>query len=94
MTIGPATYEPGWKWSEHVGKSTGAKSRAVEHIGMVASGRATSAMDDGRVIEMKAGDISISRLAMTAGWWEMSRMSPCISWAPNSMRRRNEEIKN
>ena len=24
MTIGRATYEPGWKWSEHVGPSVGA----------------------------------------------------------------------
>ena len=57
MTIGRATYEPGWKWSVHVGKMTGAKSCEVEHVGMVISGRATAAMDDGRVIEMKAGDI-------------------------------------
>jgi quercetin dioxygenase-like cupin family protein len=57
MTIGRATYQPGWKWSLHVGKATGAKSCMVEHVGMVVSGRATAAMDDGRVIEMKAGDI-------------------------------------
>jgi quercetin dioxygenase-like cupin family protein len=57
MTIGRATYEPGWKWSEHVGKASGATSCAVEHVGMVVSGCATAAMDDGRVIEMKAGDI-------------------------------------
>src|SRR6202162_2330860 len=57
MTLGRATYEPGWKWSEHVGRATGAKSCAVEHVGMVVSGRATAAMDDGRVIEMKAGDV-------------------------------------
>jgi quercetin dioxygenase-like cupin family protein len=57
MTIGRATYEPGWKWSEHVGRATGAKSCAVEHVGMVLSGCATAAMDDGRVIEMKAGDV-------------------------------------
>lgn len=57
MTIGRATYEPGWKWSEHVGRATGAKSCLVEHVGMVVSGRATAAMDDGRVIEMKAGDV-------------------------------------
>ena len=55
MTIGRATYEPGWKWSTHVGK--GAKSCMVEHVGMVVSGCATAAMDDGRVIEMKAGDV-------------------------------------
>ncbi len=57
MTIGRATYQPGWKWSEHVGKAGGAKSCNVEHMGMVVSGRATAAMDDGQVIEMKAGDV-------------------------------------
>ncbi|HET9408292.1 MAG TPA: cupin domain-containing protein [Candidatus Sulfotelmatobacter sp.] len=57
MTIGRATYEPGWKWSQHVGKATGAKSCAVEHVGMVVAGRATAAMDDGRVFEMKPGDL-------------------------------------
>lgn len=57
MTIGRATYEPGWKWSVHVGPAVGAKSCAVEHVGVVLRGRATAAMDDGRVIEMKAGDV-------------------------------------
>ena len=45
MTIGRATYQPGWKWSEHVGKAAGAKVCMVEHVGMVVSGRATAAMD-------------------------------------------------
>jgi hypothetical protein len=57
MTIGRATYQPGWKWSEHVGPETGAKSCQVEHIGMVVSGCATAAMDNGEVIKMRAGDI-------------------------------------
>jgi quercetin dioxygenase-like cupin family protein len=57
MTIGRATYEPGWKWSVHVGAATGAKMCQVEHVGLVVSGRATAAMEDGRVIEMKAGDL-------------------------------------
>ena len=57
MTIGRATYEPGWKWSLHVGAETGATMCEVEHVGMVVSGRATAAMRDGRVIEMKAGDV-------------------------------------
>jgi hypothetical protein len=38
MTIGRATYEPGWKWSVHVGPAVGAKSCAVEHVGIVISG--------------------------------------------------------
>jgi len=57
MTIGRATYEPGWRWSVHVGAATGTKSCQVEHVGMVVSGCATAAMDDGRVIEMQAGDV-------------------------------------
>ena len=57
MTLGRASYQPGWKWSVHVGRALGKKSCDVEHVGLVVSGRATAAMDDGRVIEMKPGDI-------------------------------------
>jgi quercetin dioxygenase-like cupin family protein len=57
MTIGRATYEPGWRWSEHVGAASGQKSCQVEHVGMVVSGHATAAMNDGRVFEMGPGDI-------------------------------------
>ena len=57
MTIGRATYEPGWKWSEHVGKSMGLSSCSVGHVGMVVSGCATAAMNDGCVIEMRPGDV-------------------------------------
>ena len=57
MTIGRATYEPGWKWSEHVGPKVGAARCSVEHVGMVLSGSATAAFDDGTVIEMKAGEL-------------------------------------
>jgi quercetin dioxygenase-like cupin family protein len=57
MTIGRASYEPGWRWSVDVGARQGLKSCSVEHVGLVVSGRATAAMDDGRVIEMKAGDL-------------------------------------
>jgi len=57
MTIGRATYEPGWRWSEHVGSAMGATLCYVEHVGMVLSGCATAAMHDGRVIEMRAGNL-------------------------------------
>lgn len=57
MTIGRATYQPGWKWSVHVGASAGMASCQVEHVGMVLAGRATAAMDNGEVIEMRAGDM-------------------------------------
>jgi quercetin dioxygenase-like cupin family protein len=57
MTIGRATYEPGWKWSEHVGPGVGASRCHVEHVGLVLSGTATAAFDDGRVFELRAGDL-------------------------------------
>jgi quercetin dioxygenase-like cupin family protein len=57
MTIGRATYEPGWKWSEHVGPSMGAASCVVDHIGMVISGRAMVKMDDGTELKISAGDV-------------------------------------
>jgi quercetin dioxygenase-like cupin family protein len=57
MTLGRATYEPGWRWSEHVGRALGRTTCDVEHVGIVITGRATAAMDDGRVIELHAGDV-------------------------------------
>jgi len=57
MTIGRATYQPGWKWSVDVGAALGQSSCQVEHVGMVVTGCATAAMDNGDVIEMKPGDI-------------------------------------
>jgi hypothetical protein len=70
LTIGRATYEPGWKWSDHVGKAVGATRCFVEHVGMVVSGCATAAMDDGRVIEMRAGDLFLHTAgARQLGCW-------------------------
>ena len=57
MTIGRATYQPGWRWATDVGAAMGKTSCDVEHVGMVVSGCATAAMDDGSVIEMRAGDV-------------------------------------
>jgi quercetin dioxygenase-like cupin family protein len=57
QVIGRASYEPGWRWSEHVGPTVGAKRCAVEHVGLVLRGTATIAFDDGRVIELRAGEL-------------------------------------
>jgi mannose-6-phosphate isomerase-like protein (cupin superfamily) len=57
MTIGRASYDPGWKWSAHVGAATGATFCEVEHIGLVVSGCAACQMNDGRYYEMRAGDL-------------------------------------
>lgn len=57
MTIGRATYQPGWKWSTDVGPGVGEKYCTVEHVGMVVSGVATAAFADGTVTELTAGDL-------------------------------------
>lgn len=57
VTIGRATYEPGWKWSVHVGPGVGATRCHVEHVGLVVSGTATAAFDDGRVVALRAGEL-------------------------------------
>ena len=57
MVVGRATYQPGWKWSEHVGPGTGTALCEVEHVGMVVSGTAAVAFEDGRVVELHAGSL-------------------------------------
>lgn len=56
MTLGRATYEPGWRWSVHVGAATGQTSCQVEHVGLVLGGQAMAAMDDGTERVMRPGD--------------------------------------
>ena len=57
MTIGRATYQPGWKWSIDVGPNVGAARCNVEHLGMVVEGRATVEFADGKVWELTPGSL-------------------------------------
>jgi quercetin dioxygenase-like cupin family protein len=57
MTLGRASYEPGWRWSEHVGAATGEAWCEVEHVGLVLSGRAMAAMRDGDERVMEPGQL-------------------------------------
>ncbi len=57
LVVGRASYEPGWKWSEHVGPGVGATRCSVEHVGMVLSGVATVAFDDASIIELTEGSL-------------------------------------
>jgi len=56
MVVGRATYQPGWRWSLHVGGSADASCQ-VEHVGMVVSGRAAVLMDDGEERVMEPGQL-------------------------------------
>jgi quercetin dioxygenase-like cupin family protein len=56
MMLGRATYEPGWRWSEHVGAASGESLCQVEHVGLVVSGQAAVKMADGTELVMRAGE--------------------------------------
>lgn len=55
--VGLATFEPGWKWSEHVKPLAGTDSCQAAHVGYVLSGRQTVFMDDGTQVEIGPGDV-------------------------------------
>lgn len=57
MTVGRASYEPGWKWSEHVSPVAGTPFCEVEHVGMVLEGSAMVAMPGGVEVELTAGTL-------------------------------------
>ncbi|MDQ3256665.1 MAG: cupin domain-containing protein [Acidobacteriota bacterium] len=57
MTIGRASYEPGWKWSVDVSPLAGTPLCEVEHVGMVVSGSAMAAMTDGSEVELTPGTV-------------------------------------
>jgi quercetin dioxygenase-like cupin family protein len=57
MTLGRATYEPGWRWSEHVGAACGQRLCEVEHVGLVLSGAAAVKMADGTERVMREGEL-------------------------------------
>ena len=54
--VARATFEPGWKWSEHVKPIAGTDSCQSAHVGYVISGRMKIVMDDGEEAEVGPGD--------------------------------------
>jgi len=57
QVIGRASYDPGWRWSEHVGPLVGADVCQIEHVGLVISGRCAVKMVDGSETTMSPGDL-------------------------------------
>ncbi len=73
--IGLATFEPGWKWSDHVKPIVGTESCQAAHVGYVLSGRQMIRMDDGSEFEIGAGDV-VSIPAGHDGWTVGDQ--PCV----------------
>jgi quercetin dioxygenase-like cupin family protein len=57
LVIGRATYEPGWRWSEHVGSLVGQALCTVEHVGIVLKGAAVAALETGETVELRQGSL-------------------------------------
>ena len=56
ITVGRGTFEPGWKWSEHVKPIAGTESCQASHVGYIVSGRMHIKTDDGQESEVGPGD--------------------------------------
>lgn len=56
--VGRATFEPGWRWSEHVKPIAGTDSCQAAHTGYFVSGRMKVVMDDGEEVEYGPGDFA------------------------------------
>ncbi len=65
--VGRVVFEPGWRWSEHIGPIVGQSSCHASHVGYILSGRQRIRMDDGEEFELGAGDL-ISIAPGHDGW--------------------------
>jgi len=56
--VGRATFQPGWRWSEHVKPISKTDSCQAAHTGYYISGRMKVVMDDGEEMEFGPGDLA------------------------------------
>jgi len=56
--VGRATFQPGWRWSEHVKPIAKTDSCQAAHTGFFISGRMRVVMDDGEEMEFGPGDVA------------------------------------
>lgn len=57
--VGRATFEPGWRWSQHVKPIAGTDSCQAAHTCYFVSGRMVVVMDDGEKLEYGPGDFAV-----------------------------------
>ncbi|MFP5451208.1 MAG: cupin domain-containing protein [Thermoleophilia bacterium] len=57
--VGRGTFEPGWRWSEHVKPIVGTDSCQALHLGYCVSGRMAVRMNDGTEKEVGPGDVLV-----------------------------------
>lgn len=57
LALGRTTFEPGWRWSEHVKPIVGTESCQIHHIGVVLSGQLHVELNEGASLELVEGDV-------------------------------------
>ena len=57
--VGRATFQPGWRWSQHVKPIAGIDSCQAAHTCYFVAGRMAVVMDDGEQAEYGPGDFAI-----------------------------------
>ncbi len=75
MTVGRGTFEPGWRWSEHVKPIAQTDSCQAAHAAYIVSGRMSVRMDDGTEKEVGPGDIMVAAPGHDA--WVIGN-EPCV----------------
>jgi len=56
VSIGRATFEPGWRWRESVQPIAGTRSCEESHLGYCLQGAMHVVMDDGKEFDIQSGD--------------------------------------
>ena len=81
------TFEPGWRWSEHVKPIAQTDSCQAPHLLYVLSGRMKIVMEDGTEARSAPAMPLTSRPDTMRGRWVTRRASPLTSAAPRTTRR-------
>ncbi len=79
VSIGRATFEPGWKWSKCVGPIAKTNSCQAAHFGYQISGTLVTHMDDGTETKSRAGDVMMIPPGHDA-WVEGNETVVVIDW--------------
>ena len=69
--IGRYTFEPGWRWSEHIKPVAKTDTCQVEHLGYVVSGTLRVQHDDGSTGDITPGNVY--RIAPGHDGWVLGR---------------------
>ncbi|ACY96873.1 cupin domain-containing protein [Thermomonospora curvata] len=77
LTVGRATFEPGWRWSESLRSIAGTELCQFHHNGYIAQGRLRIRMEDGSEAEVGPGDMFVATPGHDA--WVVGD-EPCIAY--------------